>query len=100
MITDETDSPKLALDSDAFLRHVLFRKEPVAPFKFCHAPIIVQSKSAPLGSVLGRLKAGSREPADNIIEHDVILLWGDEKRVITGPDILGRLMQGITRAAQ
>ena len=99
VITDQTDSPKLALDSDAFLRRVLFRKEQVDPIRFCHAPIIVQSKTAPLGTVLGQLKAGTRKPGDNIIEHDVILLWGDEKRVITGPDILGRLMQGIIRTA-
>lgn len=99
VITDEVDTPKLALDSNAFIRRVLFKKEQVDPIKFCHMPIIVQSKSAPLGTVLGRLKAGSRNSGDNIIKHDVILLWGDEKRVITGPDILGRLMQGITRTA-
>lgn len=97
VITDEADTPKLALDSDAFLRRVLFSKEHVDPISFCHVPIIVQSKSAPLGTVLGRLTADVSRPGDNIIEHDVILLWGDEKRVITGPDILGRLMQGITR---
>lgn len=96
VITDETDSPRLALDSDAFLRRVLFRKERVDPTGYCHVPIIVRSRSAPLGNVLGRLKSGVRKPGDNIIDNDVILLWAEEKRVITGPDILGRLMQGIT----
>lgn len=99
VITDETDSPRLALDSDAFLRRVLFRKERVDPTGYCHVPIIVRSRSAPLGNVLGRLKSGVRKPGDNIIDNDVILLWAEEKRVITGPDILGRLMQGITGAA-
>ncbi len=99
VITDETDSPRLALDSDAFLRRVLFRKERVDPTGYCHVPIIVRSRSAPLGNVLGRLKSGVRKPGDNIIDNDVILLWAEEKRVITGPDILGRLMQGITGTA-
>jgi hypothetical protein len=31
---------------------------------------------------------------DDVIDHDLILLWSDEKRVITGADILGRLMRG------
>lgn len=31
----------------------------------------------------------------NEIDHDIILLWGDTKKVITGSDILGRLLQGI-----
>ena len=30
------------------------------------------------------------------MEHDVILLWGEkQKRIITGSDILGRLLRGI-----
>jgi len=29
------------------------------------------------------------------IDHDVILVWSNEKRVITGADILGRLLRGI-----
>ena len=32
---------------------------------------------------------------DDVIDHDVILVWSDEKRVITGADILGRLLRGI-----
>ena len=32
----------------------------------------------------------------DIIDQDVILIWGqEEKRVITGADILGRLLKGI-----
>jgi hypothetical protein len=30
-----------------------------------------------------------------VIDEDIILLWGETKRVITGADILGRLMRGI-----
>lgn len=31
--------------------------------------------------------------------HDMILLWSDIPRVITGMDILGRLLRGIARDA-
>ncbi len=98
IITDDTQTPRLALDSDSFLRRVLFRKSIVNPLSYCHTPIVITSSSVPLGSVLGRLKVGSKKPGDNVIENDLILLWGKENRVITGPDILGRLMQGITLA--
>jgi metal transporter CNNM len=34
-----------------------------------------------------------------VVDEDLILLWTDaEKRIITGADILGRLLRGITRA--
>lgn len=95
IVTDPAGQPRLALDSDAFLRRVLFRREPVDPQRFCHVPIVVASKTAPLGAVLGRLRVRPGAADDNVIRDDLILLWSDEKRVITGPDILGRLMQGI-----
>lgn len=97
IITDTTGTPKLALDSNAFLRRALFRGEAVDPVTYCHRPIIATSRTTPLGWVLSRLNVSAPGADNNIIKHDVILLWGEEKRVITGPDILGRLMQGITQ---
>jgi hypothetical protein len=32
-----------------------------------------------------------------VIEQDIVLLWGTSKRILTGADILGRLMQGISK---
>jgi len=32
-----------------------------------------------------------------IKEKDIILFWGNQKRIITGSDILGRLMRGIVQ---
>ena len=32
-----------------------------------------------------------------MIDTDVIIVWGDERRIITGADLLGRLMRGIAR---
>jgi len=36
-----------------------------------------------------------RHAEDDVVDEDIILLWGDEKRIITGADILGRLLRGI-----
>jgi metal transporter CNNM len=33
---------------------------------------------------------------DDVIDNDLILVWGEEKRIITGSDILGRLLRGIS----
>jgi hypothetical protein len=30
------------------------------------------------------------------IDNDLILVWGQQKRIITGSDILGRLLRGIS----
>jgi hypothetical protein len=30
-----------------------------------------------------------------VIENDLILVWGVRKRIITGSDLLGRLLRGI-----
>jgi hypothetical protein len=49
-----------------------------------------------LGIVLSRLKSQSQRTGEDVIDRDIILVWGkEEKRVITGADILGRLLKGI-----
>ena len=37
------------------------------------------------------------DPGDDVIKHDLILVWGAQKRIITGSDLLGRLLQGIAK---
>ena len=55
-----------------------------------------RSEVAPeLGTVLSRLTVYAKSDVDDVIDHDLILLWSDEKRVITGADILGHLLRGI-----
>ena len=40
-------------------------------------------------------KVDARNVMDDVIDNDLILLWGTQKRVITGTDILGRLLRDI-----
>jgi metal transporter CNNM len=49
----------------------------------------------PLGGVIGRMKVKPERLGDDVIGNDLILVWGDEKRIITGADLLGRLLPGI-----
>ncbi len=99
IITDEQDEPRLMLDSDGFLRHALFHHAGSDPARFCHQPIVVRSENTPLGWVLSRLRFSTPSQSGKVIDQDVILLWGETKRVITGSDVLGRLLDGIAGEA-
>ncbi len=95
IITDESQEPKLVLDSDGFIRAALFESKPFYPQAYCHRPIIVKDLHTRLGNVIWKLKVRPETAEDDVIDHDVILVWSEQKRVITGADILGRLLRGI-----
>jgi metal transporter CNNM len=96
VLTDINKNPLLVLDADSFLRHALFKSPSPDPLWYCHKPIIVEDASIKLGKILNRFVVKGLHPHDDIIEQDIILLWGAHKRIITGADILGRLMRGIS----
>ena len=97
IITDPSGEPVLVMNADAFLRDALFTPETFRPLVHCHRPIVVHDAKRRLGEVIGLLKVELEHPGDNVIDNDVILVWANEKRVITGADILGRLMSGIAK---
>ena len=96
ILTDPEGEPRVALDADGFVRDVVVRGSSAVVAHHCHRPIIVLDPSMPLGHVIGRLQAGGQRSEDDVIDNDVVLLWGDEPRIITGADILGRLLRGIS----
>ena len=95
IIVDEHNEPCMVLNSDDFLREALFGNELFNPYIYCHRPIMVRDSGTLLGKVLSRLTVYAKSAVDDVIDHDLILLWADEKRVITGADILGQLLRGI-----
>lgn len=97
ILTDEQQVPRLALNADKLLRSALWGKKPCRPIESCHRPIILENDSARLGPVISRLKVHPEHPEDDVIDDDIILIWGTEKRIITGSDVLGRLLRGIAR---
>ena len=94
VLTDAQGEPKMVLDADGFLRHTIFHRK-TKPYGYCHLPIIIRNLQTSLGDVLSRLRVESQSVEDDVIDQDIILIWGPERRVITGADILGRLMRGI-----
>ena len=86
----------MVIDADGFLRDALYAEQPFYPFTYCHRPIVVTTPDTKLDRVITRLKVYPLHAEDDVIDLDMILYWGeDEKRIITGSDILGRLLRGI-----
>jgi hypothetical protein len=50
-----------------------------------------------LGDVIGLMSVVSERAGDDVIDNDLILVWGPQKRIITGADLLGRLLRGIAK---
>jgi metal transporter CNNM len=50
-----------------------------------------------MGSVIGHMKVKPEHPEDDVVDNDLllILVWGEQKRIITGADPLGWLLRGI-----
>ena len=94
ILAGEDGEPQLILDSDGFLRDVLFSQKPVDAYKYCHRPIIIKSNKTNLGSVI-RLMRRSKVGNLGVIENDVVLLWTSTPRIITGADLFDRLLYGI-----
>ena len=85
------------MNLDTFLRAALFGGSRLSPLLYCHRPIIVKDEQAMLGEIIPKLKVHPERSDDDVIDQDIIIFWGKQKRIITGSDILGRLMRGIVQ---
>lgn len=99
VMVDPEGEPRLVMDSDEFIRDALFGDGELRPLRHCHRPILVRGGDTRLGEVLPRFRVTPTAGEGEIVEQDMILLWGSERRVITGSDILGRLLEGIVQPA-
>jgi metal transporter CNNM len=95
IVTDLQGEPVFVLDSHRFLRDALFNQLETNPVFYWHRPIVVRNIQTRLGEVIGQMKVAPERPGDDVIHHDMILVWGGQKRIITGSDLLGRLLRGI-----
>jgi hypothetical protein len=94
IVTDPGGEPAFVLDAHRFLRHALFDNE--SELSPCwHRPIVVRDMQTRLGEVIGHMTVAPERPDDDVIDNDLILVWGTQKRIITGADLLGRLLRGI-----
>jgi len=94
IFTDPAGEPQLVLNAHHFLRDVLF-EQAVRPEAYCHRPIVVTDARCKLGDVIGLMKVKPEHPEDDVVDNDLILIWNKQRRIITGADLLGRLLRGI-----
>jgi len=95
ILTDMRDNPRLVIDADGFINAALFEYDSFDPMEHCHRPMIVSNMDSTLGDILPGFQVDAEHTEDDVIDEDIILLWGRERRIITGADILGRLLRGI-----
>jgi metal transporter CNNM len=99
VLTDPDEEPRLVMDSDEFIRDAVLNRDGFRPLIHCHRPILVREARTRLGSVLPSFEVRAGGTEGEAVDRDIILLWDEEghRRVITGADILGRLLRGIAR---
>jgi hypothetical protein len=96
VLVDRAGEPGLVIDADGFLRGALLEGDAFTPGAHGHRPILVRDAGVRIGRLLHNLRVESTGPDDDVVDRDLILLWTpDQKRVLTGADILGRLLRGI-----
>ncbi len=94
IFTDTEGAPSLVMNANEFLRAVFFAEGAVNPRHYCHYPVIVRDTRMLLGSVLSKMMTAGAQDGSDEIKHDLVLVWSEHKLVITGSDILGRLLRG------
>ena len=98
IITDEEGEPRVILKTSDYLFKIVSGDEDADIYDYCHRPIVVKDANATLDTVLGEFVVEADDREDDIIDRDVIIYWnGSDKRIITGADILGRLLKGIAK---
>ena len=96
IVTDPASGePVFVLDAHHFLRDALFGELDSDPTAYWHRPIVIRDPKARLGDVISLLKVVPEDAQDDVIDNDLILVWHQQRRIITGSDLLGRLLRGI-----
>lgn len=98
VLANNAGDPLLLLDADGALRAALMDTEQAFDiYDFCRRPLVIMDGSKTLSEVISYLKSlpSDNESGDGAIDYDAVLIWGDNKRIITGADILGKLLKGI-----
>ena len=98
VLADLDGNPQLLLDADAALRAALLeREQPYDIYAYCRRPLVIRDANRTLDEVIAHLKSlpGDPNEEDAAIDYDAVLVWTDTPRIITGADILGKLLKGI-----
>lgn len=99
LVAGTSGVPECAIDADGFLRGALFDGEAFDPGAYAHRVTVIHDQKLTLGEVLELLEFDPVSQTAGQISRDVVLLWGEQKRILTGTDILARLLHGIARTS-
>ncbi|MCP5535999.1 MAG: DUF21 domain-containing protein [Akkermansiaceae bacterium] len=106
VIVGERGKPQLVVNTTEYLSSLYAREQAsdsaLAPevdiYDFCHRPVVVTDEKTTLDEVLGEFVVEATDQHDHVVDRDVVIYWTDEqKRIVTGADIFGRLLKGIAR---
>lgn len=98
VVIDEEGAPYSVINTNSFIGDALFNSS-FSPYRHCHRPLTLRSLNYRLGDLLRRFKVHPEHAEDDVIDNDIALVWTDDKKkIITGSDILGRLLRGIASA--
>lgn len=104
VITDaDSAEPMLFLDADGFVRDYAAcqlegRVEDFSPDDHTFRVRVYPDKNTKLGQVISDFQVHEEHPGDDVIDIDVALIWTRDGRwIVTGSDILGRFLRGVSR---
>lgn len=100
VIIDPGGEPRLLLRTNDFIREVLFSGDNFDPLRHCRRPIVIRSGERRLGELLPHIRVTPGAQSSDRVVNTAILLWGENPRILTGTDILDRLLRGITGAPE
>ena len=98
VIVGEKGMPQLVMETSDYLGGLYAKGEDVDVYDYCHRPVVVKDVDVRLDEVLGEFVVEASDIDDHVVDRDVVIYWTeDQKRIITGADIFGRLLRGIAR---
>lgn len=96
IVTDKAGYPHFVLNANGLMRAVFDQNIDIELPRYLYKPLVVTDPNTRLAQVIRRLKSRIDFESDKPIKMDVFLYWGkDEQRIITGADVLVRLLKGI-----
>jgi metal transporter CNNM len=96
VVVGDQGQPMFVLDAHRFLRGAFFGASKQEIQSCFHRPIVITDTRATL-DVIGRLTVDGERSGDDVIDDDVIVVWTNQRGIITGADLLGRLLRGIAK---
>ena len=95
VLVDESREPRCLLDADSALKDSFFPEVSVGLRNYIRMPVIVTDETSTLGEAMKQFKVDDEQLRRDTFHVNVILVWGKSKRIITGKEILARLLRDI-----